>query len=138
MLALFWYCLSGLLLTEAHALIGLVSVSQRWLMCVQHPPRGKCDRYILRNIRSCLWLQRSALTCRSVPPHVENLAAMDKANPHPETKRTEILVCSSVFIIILCICVPLRFYARKFAGLGFWWDDWFCLAGFVSLRAFTL
>lgn len=38
-----------------------------------------------------------------------------------------------LFIILPLVTVPLRFYARSIAGAGFWWDDWFALAGVVSV-----
>ena len=47
--------------------------------------------------------------------------------------RSSIFIGFGIFyIFIMLSCVPLRFYARSYAQLGWWWDDWLCLIGVVS------
>ena len=49
------------------------------------------------------------------------------------TQQPTIIGVSISFIIIIIICVALRIWARSISRIGFGWDDWFCLAGVVSI-----
>jgi len=49
-----------------------------------------------------------------------------------ENQRPMVYAVCVLFIILPLVTVPLRFYARSISGAGFWWDDWFALAGVVS------
>ena len=43
-----------------------------------------------------------------------------------------LLATCALMIILSSVAVGLRFASRKLAGVGFWWEDWMCLAALVS------
>ena len=43
-----------------------------------------------------------------------------------------LIAVSVFFIVVTTIVVPLRFFARYLANVGFWWDDWILLVAWVS------
>lgn len=49
-----------------------------------------------------------------------------------ESKVTKVLVFDIFMIIIIVLAIGLRLYARYFARIALWWDDYLALASIVS------
>ena len=51
-----------------------------------------------------------------------------------EARQPNILAPCIIFAIVSPLAVAARFYSRRIAGAGLWWDDWTVLIALVSFQ----